>query len=361
VTAAAATSPLVDTAGKVRPGEELDTARLDRWLKARVPDLTGTPEVTQYAGGASNWTYRLRYDSDDLILRRPPAGTKATSAHDMGREYRVQKALAPVYPYVPEMVAYCDDESVIGAEFYIMRRVAGIIPRADMPPELALTPDITRKLCLSVIDRLVELHQVDYRAAGLEQLGKGAGYCRRQIEGWSARNVKARTWNAPSFRKVMAWLAAHTPADMATCIIHNDFRLDNVVLDPADPTRIIGVLDWEMATLGDPLMDLANTLAYWVQADDDFIGRAMRRQPTHLPGMLTRRDVVDYYCRRMGLAPANWAFYEVYGLFRLAVIAQQIYYRYHLRQTRNPAFKRLWIMVHYLDWRCRRLIKHSGM
>lgn len=344
-------------AGAARPGEALDVAAVHAWLAGRVPDLRGSPRVTQYAGGASNWTYRLEYPEHDLVLRRPPAGTKARSAHDMGREFRIQQALRPVYPYVPEMIAFCDDPSVIGAEFYVMRRIPGLIPRRELPRGVSLDAAATRRLCLEVIDRLVELHQVDPARARLEWLGRGAGYAKRQVEGWSERYAQARTWNVPSFGRVIAWLRAHTPEDVATRVIHNDFRLDNVVLDPADPTRVVGVLDWEMATLGDPLMDLGNTLAYWVQADDDPIARATRRQPTHLPGMLTRAEVVRYYCERTGLHPARFAFYEVYGIFRLAAIAQQIYYRYHHRQTRNPAFRHFWFLVHYLQWRCVRLIR----
>jgi aminoglycoside phosphotransferase (APT) family kinase protein len=228
-----------------------------------------------------------------------------------------------------------------------------------MPRGLALDPETTRRLCFNVIDRLVELHKVDVNAAGLASLGKGSGYARRQIEGWTARYEKARTWNAPGFKRVTRWLAANTPEDVATCVIHNDFRLDNVVLAADDPTRVIGVLDWEMATVGDPLMDLGNSMAYWVEADDDFIMRSVRRQPTHLPGMLKRREVVDYYCSGMSLSPSNWPVYEVYGLFRLAVIIQQIYYRYHHGQTKNPSFKRFWLLAHYLDWRCRTIMNRS--
>lgn len=351
---------MADGARPPRPGEELDAAAVDAWLKGRIDGLTGTPRVTQYSGGASNWTYRLEYDSHDLVLRRPPAGTKAKSAHDMRREHDVQKALRPVFPYVPEMMAFCDDPSVIGADFYVMRRIPGVIPRARMPEEAKLDAAGNRQLCLNVIDRLIELHAVDVKAAGLEKLGKGAGYARRQVEGWSERYAKARTWNVPRLTRVMDWLRANTPDDVATCVIHNDYRLDNVVLDPADPTRVVGVLDWEMATLGDPLMDLGNSLAYWVEAGDDRLILSMRRQPTHLPGMLTRAEVVAYYCDRTGYKPARFTFYEVYGLFRLAVIVQQIYYRYHHRQTRNPAFRRFWVMTHYLGWRCRRLIARAG-
>ena len=343
--------------GPIRPGEELDVANVDAWLKSQIPDLRGTPSITQFSGGASNWTYRLRYESHDLILRRPPAGTKAKSAHDMGREYRLQRALKPVFPYVPAMIAHCADESVTGAEFYVMERLDGIIPRRELGVELP--PESVRALCLKFLDTLVALHQVDYVAAGLEHLGKGAGYTRRQIEGWSDRYRKARTWNVPKGTKVMQWLADNIPAQERICITHNDFRFDNIVLDRADPTHIIGILDWELATLGDPWMDLGNALAYWIQADDDFIARWTRRQPTHLPGMLTRAEVVDYYSAKTGFTPEHWTFYEVYGLFRLSVIAQQIYYRYFHKQTRNPRFRHFWILVNYLHWRCRKLMRTS--
>ncbi|MEH6421434.1 phosphotransferase family protein [Pseudomonas sp. CGJS7] len=345
-----------DQARAVRSGEELDSAAVDAWLKPRLPHLRGQAQVTQYAGGASNWTYRLQYDNDDLILRRPPAGKKAKSAHDMGREFRIQQALGPVYPYVPRMYAHCADESVIGAEFYVMQRLDGLILRKNPPRDLQLSPEQVRRLCTNVLDTLIGLHRVDHRAAGLEQLAPGAGYTQRQIEGWSKRYTDARTWNVPSGRKIIDWLRTHLPQDETICLTHNDFRFDNVVLDAADPTRVIGVLDWELATLGDPLMDVGNLLAYWVQADDDFIARDTRRQPTHLPGMFSRREVMEYYSQRTGLRPRSWAFYEVYGLFRLSAIAQQIYYRYHHGQTRNPAFKRFWLSVNYLHWRCRRAI-----
>jgi aminoglycoside phosphotransferase (APT) family kinase protein len=352
-------SSVEDRAGSVREGEELDVDAVDAWLRPIVPSLEGRPRVTQYAGGASNWTYRLEYDSHDLILRRPPSGTKAKSAHDMGREFKVQSALAPVYPCVPAMIGLCKDESVIGSEFYVMERIAGVIPRAELPKGLSLDERQVRELCTNVLDKLVELHRVDAKAVGLEALGKGKGYARRQIRGWSDRYEKARTWNVPSFRYVREWLAERVPDDVATCVIHNDFRMDNVVLDTNEPTRVIGVLDWEMATLGDPLMDLGNSLAYWVEAEDDFVMRKLRRQPTHLPGMLRRDEVVERYLSAMGMSAPSFAFYEVYGLFRLAVIAQQIYYRYYHRQTRNPAFRPFFVLVHYLDYRCSKIVKRS--
>ncbi|UJJ30324.1 phosphotransferase family protein [Halopseudomonas maritima] len=351
---------VIDQGGAVRPGEELDIAAVDHWLKQQEGSLVGTPRITQYSGGASNWTYRLEYDNRDLILRRPPAGTKAAGAHDMAREYNLQARLKAVYPTVPSMVALCQDPSVIGCDFYVMERISGIIPRANLPRELAFTEPRVRELCLNVLDQLIALHQADYRAAGLESLGKGDGYCRRQVEGWDGRYQKSLTWNVPRFRKVRAWLKDNIPEDSRTCLIHNDWRFDNVVLSAQQPTRVIGVLDWELATLGDPLMDLGTMLAYWVQADDNVVLRSARRQPTHLPGMLTRQEVIDYYLEKTGMKAENWVFYEVFGLFRLAVIVQQIYYRYHHGQTDNPAFKRFWLMVHALHLRCRQLIRQSA-
>ena len=357
---------LQDQGGSVRPGEELKLEAVDAWVKAQVQaqgkTLEGTPELTQFSGGASNWTYRLKYANGDYILRRPPAGTKAKGAHDMGREFRVQRALKPVYPVVPTMVGLCEDEAITGSEFYVMERIAGIIPRKNMPKGLALDAATTRKLCTNVLDQLVALHQVPVQGLELQSLGKGSGYCKRQIDGWSERYTKAKTWNVPSYSHVMAWLKERTPQDVANVVIHNDWRLDNVVLAEDEPTRVIGVLDWEMATLGDPLMDLGNALAYWIHDDDNALLKATRRQPTHLPGMLRRPEVVEYYLGQSGHKlshPSDWVFYEVYGLFRLAVIVQQIYFRYHHQQTRNPAFKRFWVLVNYLDWRCKGLIKQA--
>ncbi|MDN3399252.1 phosphotransferase family protein [Psychrobacter sp. APC 3426] len=352
---------VLDKGGEVREGEELDAQAVSNWLREQGVDIEGEPTVTQFSGGASNWTYRLQYEGEgteqDLILRRPPKGTKAKSAHDMVREYTVQKSLKDAYPYVPKMVALCTDESVIGVDFYVMERMEGIIPRANLPKGIDLDVEQTRALCTNVIDALVDLHQIDYKEhPDLVSLGRGEGYCERQVTGWDKRYVKAKTPNVPSFGLVRQWLNKHTPADSKTCLIHNDWRFDNVILDATDPTKVIGVLDWEMATLGDPLMDLGSALAYWVEEDDNIIMQQSRRQPTHLKGMMTRDEVVDYYLQQSGLKIDNWTFYEVFGLFRLASIVQQIYYRYYHKQTTNPAFKNFWLIVHVLHAKCLKLI-----
>jgi len=347
----------MDSAGKVRAGEELDLTLLNPWLQEQISTISGVPEVTQYSGGASNWTYCLSYPETEVVLRRAPDGTKAKGAHDMGREYRLQQALKSVYPYVPEMLAHSDDDAIVGAEFYVMEKFNGLIPRTNMPKGLELSSEQCRELCYNALDSLIELHQVDYKAAGLDHIAKGQGYTERQISGWTHRYQKAKTWNVPSGKGVIKWLAENMPEKETICLTHNDFRLDNLVLDADRPTKIIGVLDWELATLGDPLMDLGNSLAYWVEAEDDFFAHKTRRQPTHLDGMLTRQEVIDYYFEKTNNEVRDFTFYEVYGLFRLAGIVQQIYYRYHHKQTRNPSFKILWVFVHYLMHRCRKAIK----
>jgi len=359
---------LVDCAGDVRAGEELDVAKVDAFLKARIPGLEGSPEIGQFARGASNLTYLVRYPGRDLVLRRPPFGHKAKSAHDMAREARVMKALKPVYPVVPAVLAVGDDPSVMGCEFFVMERIAGIIARQDLPAGLGFDAAMTRKLCINVIDKLVELHSIDPAAPfspgkgaadegrDLLALGKGEGYVERQVEGWSRRFRDARTDDVSDFEAVMAWLAAHRPQrEVAIRPIHGDFRFDNVVLDPADPFKVIGVLDWEMATLGDPLMDLGNSLAYWVEAGDDEYFRMTRRQPTNAPGMLTRAEVIEHYAARTGFPVADFGFYTVFGLFRVAVIVQQIWRRYRDGATKDPQFTRFGPLVTYLDGRCRRL------
>ncbi|CAD5110363.1 phosphotransferase family protein [Zestomonas carbonaria] len=330
---------LTDQSTRIREGEELDAAVIDAYLKQHIPGLGGTPRISQFPGGASNLTYLLEYPEQEFVLRRPPFGHKAKSAHDMGREFRILNQLNSGFPYCPKAYVHCTDESVIGSEFYVMERVKGIILRDKLPPDLSLDADQTRTLCKSFIDRLVELHNVDYTACGLADLGKPEGYVQRQIGGWSDRYEKAMTPDAPHWNEIKAWLKDKMPADHhKPGIVHNDYRFDNVILDPNDPLKIIGVLDWELTTIGDPLMDLGNTLAYWIEANDPQPLHMMRRQPSHLPGMLTRREFVDYYAERAGIRIDNFDFYYTYGLFRLAGIMQQIYYRYYHGQTKDQRF-----------------------
>ncbi|HWF29699.1 MAG TPA: phosphotransferase family protein [Mycobacterium sp.] len=348
----------------VRDEDVFDVAAVTRWLAGHSAtggtdiDLTVTPQVLQFLGGASNLTYLLRYPDGEIILRRPPRGIHHSSAHDMAREYRIQTQLCGVLPYVPRTIALCEDPTVIGTPFYVMERLDGLIARKNLPPGVMLDPARTAQLCRNVIDLLIELHSVDLTATGLADLDKGDGYVARQVRGWCTRYRRARTWNAGSFEAVMRWLADNQPHDRPHTLVHNDFRFDNILLDPQNPTRPIGLLDWELATVGDPLMDLANSIGYWIQADDPFYAQAFRRQPTHLPGMMTRQQVVAYYCERTGTAVTNrqWAWYQVFGLFRVAVIAQQVYQRYLRKQTTNKQFRFFGVGVILAQRRCQRFI-----
>ncbi len=346
-----------DQARAVREEDAFDVARVDAYLKQQIAGLEGEPTLKQFPGGASNLTYLLAYANRELVLRRPPRGAKAKSAHDMLREARVMGALKPSYPYVPAILARCDDASVIGQDFFVMERINGTILRRDLPPELGLDRDGVHRLCIGFIDRLIELHKVDITQPGLHELGKGEGYIARQVAGWSERWREAATEGSDPCEDVLTWLDANQPRhDNASCVIHNDYRFDNVVLSPDNPLDIIGVLDWEMATIGDPLMDLGGSLAYWVQADDDPVFQSFRRQPTHEAGMLTRREVIAYYGERSGLDVSRFGFYEVFGLFRLMVIIQQIYRRFALGQTTNSQFAGFGDAARYMGKRCRRLI-----
>ncbi|WP_344775578.1 phosphotransferase family protein [Nocardioides panacisoli] len=346
----------------VREEDAFDVDAVQEWLDRVAPGVGRIGDVRQFPGGASNLTYLLRLATSeggerDLILRRPPTGTKAKGAHDMSREYRIQHALGPVFPYVPRMIAYASEEgSPIGSELYVMERIDGIIPRKDFPVEV--TPEQASALCEAAIGVLVELHAVDVSSLpDLASMSKGEGYVARQVAGWTGRMANARTDDTGDWSDITDWLDAHQPADVGQVMIHNDFRFDNLVLAP-DLSAVLGVLDWELATVGDPLMDLGSTLAYWVEPGDDEFFLAFRRQPSTVPGMWTRQQLIDRYAELTGRAirPEQWRFYEVMGLFRLAVIAQQIYYRYFHGQTTNEAYAMFGPAVGYLEQRCRSLL-----
>ena len=353
---------LADQTSPVREGEQLPIDVVDQYLKQQIPSLEGTPVISQFPGGASNLTYLVEYANRELVLRRPPFGHKAKSAHDMGREFRILNQLNAGFPYCPKAYAYCTDESLIGTPFYFMERVRGIILRENMPAELGFTADQTTALCKSFIDKFVELHNVDYLACGLGDLGKPTGYVQRQIEGWIDRYERAITPDAAKWEPVKQWLRDKMPADHhKPGIVHNDYRFDNVILNPENPMEIIGVLDWEMTTIGDPLMDLGNTLAYWIEADDPASVQLMRRQPSNAPGMLTRRQFVDYYAERAGIRLDNFDYYYTYGLFRLAAIVQQIYYRYFHGQTQDKRFAKFVQMNALLEQMSLQVINKSTL
>jgi len=330
----------VDAPGPPRPGEELDEGRLGEYLRVTL-GLAGPVRVQQFAGGHSNLTYLVASGARELVLRRPPFGSKVRTAHDMGREFKVLSALGPVFGRIPAVVGYCDEPSVLGAPFYLMERVRGVILRRRVPDGVSLPPDTVSRLCAALVDTLVELHGVDYAAVGLAELGRPEGYAQRQVAGWTRRYQDAQTDAVAEMDDVARWLAGHVPASAGTSLLHNDYKHDNLVLDPGDPSRILAVLDWEMSTPGDPLMDLGTTLAYWVEERDGDELKAAAFGPTRLPGSYTRRRLADRYAERSGRAVHDLDFYYCFGLFKIAVIVQQIYYRFRQGLTRDPRFAAL--------------------
>ena len=349
-------NPTID----VRSGEELDVELIDRLLKADIAGLKGRPTISQFPSGHSNLTYMVSYENRDLVLRRPPQGTKPKSGHSMVREYSVMKALKPLYPSVPEVLLYQDHDSELGAEFYVMERVEGDLVHKTIPGNWGFTTDDGRKLCTAFWDKLIELHDVDYKAAGLESFGKPDGYVKRQIDGWNSRFERAKTPDIDDFSDVSAWLEQNCPAESGqVSVLHGDFRLDNVILDKNNHFNILAVLDWEISALGDPLMDLGNTLAYWTEAGDAKEFQAMSMQPSMADGMMTRQQVVEYYCEKRNVKVPNVNFYIAYGTFRLAVILQQIYYRFYHGQTKNAAFSRFAPQVNMLGNHTREIINQT--
>ncbi|MFZ9720395.1 MAG: phosphotransferase family protein [Candidatus Nanopelagicaceae bacterium] len=334
----------------VRDEDAFDIAKVHEWLSQYINEGE-LPEVKQFRSGASNLTYLLEYPDRELVLRRPPIGTKAVSAHDMKREFLIQSRLKPVYDLVPKVIALCEDHSIIGSDFYVMERIKGDIFRRDVPE--SLTKEDISIMATSLVAGLAQLHAVD--ATLLAELNKGAGYVTRQVEGWSKRYRNAIADDVPDGEDVMSWLAENKPEDVGSCIIHGDWRIDNMVFDLGQKT-LVGVLDWELATVGDPLMDLGSALAYWVDRDDDVEFASLRRQPSHLEGMPTRKEFIAKYLELSGRKCSDFTFYEVFGLFRLTVIIQQIWARYRAGQTTNPAFKGFGVGVNILINRAQGLI-----
>ncbi|MCU0358717.1 MAG: phosphotransferase family protein [Cyclobacteriaceae bacterium] len=315
-----------DQPGEAREREAPSLTALNEYLTQHAPHLGEIQSITQFPSGYSNLTFCLTTTAGDYILRRPPMGANIKSAHDMSREFAVLSKLKPVYCKVPTPLLYADDASVIGAPFYIMERLQGIILRASNAPQLAIREDVYRQLSTALIDNLVNIHAIDIHSSGLAELGKPEGYVQRQVEGWIKRYYAAETDSLEWMNQLAEWLSKHMPESGEPAFLHNDYKYDNVVLSAKNLTDIIGVLDWEMATVGDPLMDLGACLAYWSEAGDHPILQSFNL--TSLPGNLTRKEVVERYAVQSGREVRGILFYYVFGLFKNAVIAQQIYARW---------------------------------
>ncbi len=332
-------APLAEDTAPVRPGEELDSRALGGYLRGKIEDIERGLTIQQFPGGHSNLTYLLRAGDREYVLRRPPLGPVAPKAHDMAREHGVLRAVHPVFAVAPEVFLLCEDPSVIGAAFFIMERRRGIILRREIPPEFAGDPSFPGRVSQAFVDCLVTLHSIDIGRHGLASLGRPAGFLERQVRGWAERWDRARTEELPEMDQLIRWLADRMPASGSPTLIHNDFKLDNLMLDRRNPGRIEAALDWEMATVGDPLVDLGLTLCYWSQEGDPETRRDAISAITAAPGWYSRAEIVRRYAEKSGRDLSRISYYEVFGLFKLAVVLQQIYFRYRRGQTRDERFQ----------------------
>jgi aminoglycoside phosphotransferase (APT) family kinase protein len=338
----------IDRPYKTREGEELSLVKLNKYFSEQTQKIGNVMEVSQFPGGFSNLTYNLKTSTGEFVLRKPPYGANIKSAHDMGREFRVLSLLRNCYSKIPQPVLYCEDESVIGSSFYVMQRLQGVILRASNAPKMNLPANVLRKTSELLIDNFVELHSLDINKWSLTQLGKPEGYVNRQIEGWTKRYYAAETDKIETLDSVAEWLKKNLPAENAPAFLHNDYKYDNVVFSE-NFSEIIGVLDWEMSTVGDPLMDLGGTLAYWSQPED--ADEIKFFNLTWLPGNLNRQQVADRYAEKSGRNLSNILFYYVFGLYKNAVIVQQIYARWKQGYTKDERFGKLLPVVKALGTR----------
>jgi aminoglycoside phosphotransferase (APT) family kinase protein len=349
---------MLDQPIDTRAGEALDQQKLQDYLRGKVTGFDQEISIKQFPGGYSNLTYFIQAGEYEYVLRRPPFGANIKSAHDMEREFSVLTKLHEAgFTKVPHAVHLCVDESVMGVKFYLMKRVKGIILRNKLPKDISVSEEKFLALSKATIDQLAKLHQIDIHSSGLDVLGKPEGYVQRQVEGWTKRYINSQTDDIASMNEVAAWMQKNIPTTLRTSFIHNDFKYDNLVLNPGDLTDIISILDWEMATVGDPLMDLGTTLAYWAEASDPDSLKPFNL--TWMPGNFTRNEVVEYYQQQTGTSIDNIVFYYAFGAFKVGVICQQIYHRYKQGFTKDPRFASLIHVINACGENARRAIEKN--
>lgn len=338
----------------VRPGEELDLAALDNYLQRQLPEqiadfpIGAKIHIEQFPGGHSNLTYLVRYGTHEFVLRRPPVGPVAATAHDMPREYKLLSVINPYFSLAPKPILLCEDTSVIGVPFYLMEKRNGFIVRFSLPAEFNENLVLRRCLSESAVNTLVALHTVDIYGSGIVNIGKPEGFVGRQVHGWADRWQRSKTEEIPEMEEVIAWLTARIPTENINkaTIVHNDFKLDNLMLDVTDPARIVAVLDWEMCTVGDPLIDLGLFLTYWTMKGGN--QQSTLRAVTNGPGWMTREEIIEQYRSMSGHDVSQISFYETFASFKVAVVVQQIYFRYARGQTRDERFRNLDVLVREL-------------
>lgn len=361
----------------VRAGEELDLAGIDNYLREQLAASGFEPatpiEIKQFPGGHSNLTYLIRYGDREFVLRRPPVGPVAPTAHDMPREYKLLSVIHPHFPLAPKPVLLCEDASIIGVPFYLMERRRGLIVRLKVPGQIGEDLTLRRRLSESVVDTLVALHAVDIHTTGIVEIGKSAGFVARQVRGWADRWQRSKTGELSEMDQVIQWLVNRIPTELNSeaTIVHNDFKLDNLMFDQDDPARVVAVLDWEMCTVGDPLIDVGLLLTYWTMSAGGSAGGSGGRKESDQnsslraitigPGWLTREEIIERYQTETGRDLSRIAFYETFARFKVAVVIQQIYFRYAQGQTQDERFRNFDVLVEELTREALDLAQRSGI
>lgn len=322
----------------MRSDERIDPESVSRFLEGKLPNIGGIPEIRQFEGGKANLTYLLRYPRVEYVLRRPPLGPIAPRSHDMAREYKVLSRLYQKFPLAPRAFLYSAEESIVGAPFLVMERRKGQVIRQRLPAGFADDPALNRRLSAMIVETLAALHKVEPHQVGLEDLGRPDGFMARQIRGWAGRWDAAKTAELPAFDQVRRWLEGNLPPEPTPGLVHNDFKLDNMMVGLDDPALPVAVLDWDMCTLGDPLADLGTLLGYWTEMGDDSQRRSFAVMPTGQEGFFTRAEVVEHYAKLSSRSLEQIGFYEVFGIWKTAVIVQQIYVRWVRGQTKDARF-----------------------
>jgi aminoglycoside phosphotransferase (APT) family kinase protein len=349
---------ILDAPIRVQDPSEIDLKKLIPYLQERIEGLDEKAELFKFPSGHSNLTYMIKCGDLELVLKRPPPGNKAKSAHDMGREYHVLSKLYGKFEYSPQPFIYCEDETLVGFKFCVVERINGVIIRGQYPADSDITIDTIRGQFSGLINALAKLHSLDVDAVGLGDFGRPIGYRSRQLSGWVKRLHGAQTDKMPNFLPTVEWLERSMPDESElSAIVHNDFKLDNLVWQKDDITKLLSVLDWEMSTVGDPLLDLACTISFWVQENDPAEFRHMRAMPSAHAGMFTRSQALELYSRQTGRKIVRPDFYLCFGYFRRAVIEQQKYYRYRTGQTQDARFADLDVSVRVLLGMCESVIK----
>lgn len=355
------TEPPVEVA-PVRPGEDLDWAALETHLRTNLPELTGEFQPLQFPNGSANLTYLLRFGATELVLRRPPFGVVAPGAHDMKREYRVLSQLWKIYDRAPRAYLFCDDHSVIGSDFVVMERRRGEVVRGEVPATMAEHADVGRRMAFALVDAMADLHLLNPEDADLSKLGRPEGFVERQVTGWHTRWNLVRPDDGPAdMDTVPARLLAALPEPTRVSFVHNDLKLDNCQFDPANPDRVTSIFDWDMTTLGEPLIDLGTLLNYWPDPSDPPDAGRVSHQGLLEMGLPSRDEITAHYTERTGIDTSTAKWYEAFAQWKTGVVIQQLHQRWVRGESTDPRMETIADRLPLLATTSARLLDELGV